>query len=259
MGKAPWRSRRMGRSPGAHGPLLAVEQVNALHRSRRRDRWILHDVSFELDVAENVAVVGPGTGLRTLGRIASGEIQPDTGVVRLHGVELSTATHEVRRRVAVARRSFQALPEDRSTVEHVALALLPFGLPPHERISDASRSAIRLGLAPDAPLGDLADHELTLAALARALVTEPDLVIVDDPAFGCNAAQRRRMARLLSEIASSGTAILSFTADADATAGARLMDLTNAELVGQLTPPAGAEVHRLADRRTGNPQQAGEG
>lgn len=174
---------------------------------RRGRRTVLDDVTLGFGARRLTAVIGPnGAGKSTLLDIAAGLLKPATGSVRLGGRELST----IRRRDLARRRAY--LPQRAGvdwpiSVERVvALGLTPtlpaFGDLPSTMlpaIDDALAACDMLDLR-HRPATSLSGGELARAMLARAIVADPELLIVDEPTAGLDPrhaldAMRRLRAR----------------------------------------------------------------
>jgi len=142
------------------------------------DRCVLDGVSLELRRGEIVALAGPnGSGKTTLAKIAAGLLEPASGTVeRARAAYLSQDPG----RYVVAERA----------EEEVALAADP---------ARARASLARVGLADLAERHprDLSSGERERLALAAVLVTEPDLLVLDEPTRGIDPERKAELARLL--------------------------------------------------------------
>jgi len=185
------------------------------------------DVSFTVRPGEIVSVIGPnGAGKTTLFNMISGIYQPGTGKVTLAGEHVTgMAPHLLARRGL--SRTFQNLQifQAMSVLENVAcgyhlqergpvLADL-FNLPgSRRRARDAEAGArillARVGLdrAAEREAGSLSYGALKRLEIARALALSPKILLLDEPAAGCNAVETEEIDHLIAEIAASGVAIL---------------------------------------------------
>ncbi|SDV50579.1 ABC transporter ATP-binding protein [Chitinasiproducens palmae] len=214
-------SLAVARNPEA--PRLQVEGLSI----RFGGLAAVQDVSFHVHAGEVLAVIGPnGAGKTTLFNMVSGVYRPDAGHLRLHGEDVNG-----RRPFELARRgmsrTFQNLQvffrltvlenvmigRARWEKTHVLSDLLM--LPSVRRQNAATREAAlrcltRVGLAEDAEriAGNLSYGALKRLEIARALATEPEVLLLDEPAAGCNAVETAEIDRLVRAIADSGTAIV---------------------------------------------------
>jgi NitT/TauT family transport system ATP-binding protein len=177
---------------------------------------VLRDVAFDVPAGRIVAIVGPsGSGKSTLLNLAAGLILPDAGRVVILGQRTDAAT--VWNRVGYMFQDDRLLPW-RVALRNVSLALEAGAMPAAER-----RERARAGLAL-VGLSDFAEaypHQLSggmrsRVALARSLVGEPDLLLMDEPFSRLDAQTRTSMHRELLRIHDMrGLSILFVTHDVE--------------------------------------------
>ncbi|MCD2189631.1 ABC transporter ATP-binding protein [Actinomycetospora soli] len=199
-------------------PLLAATDVTADHRARGRSRRALHGVSLELGPGARVALVGrSGSGKTTLARVLAGLHAPSSGRVELRGEPLAPRlTRRRREQVAAVQYVFQdaraSFDEHRPVLAQVArTALLLRG---HDDAEARARAMLaRVGLdeaVVTRPPRSLSGGELARAALARALLAEPDVLVCDEVTAGLDTLTRAGILDLLDGI---GAALLVVTHD----------------------------------------------
>jgi heme exporter protein A len=171
-------------------PLLAAR---GLRRAFGRVR-VLHDVDLTLAPGEALAVAGPnGAGKSTLLRLLAGLMRPSAGEVRVLGRVLAGGDPDARRAVGLLSHH-SLLYDDLTLVENLAFAARLYGLP---HPADTARSALEAaGLAAradDTPR-QLSRGLLQRAAIARALLHGPRVLLLDEPftALDAGAAERLR-------------------------------------------------------------------
>src|SRR5271170_1496983 len=182
---------------------------------RRGRRTILDKVSLHAESGEFIAVIGAnGAGKSTLLSVLAGLLKPDTGTVTLDG----TSIHQLSGMKLAHRRAY--LPQNPRcdwpiAVERlVALGLTPTlpafgGLPPSfgPMITQALQACDLLDHRQQ-PATTLSGGELARAMLARALVADPDVLIVDEPIAGLDPKHSLDTARRLQRLAKGGKLVI---------------------------------------------------
>jgi thiamine transport system ATP-binding protein len=159
---------------------------------------------FDLKVAagECVAVIGPsGAGKSTLLALVGGFETPDSGSIRIDGRDVAG--------VPPARRPVTSLFQEHNLFPHLSLAEnIGLGIDPGLKLDKAARAKVREALAQvglagfEARLpGQLSGGERQRAALARSLVRNRPLLLLDEPFAALGPAQRREMLDLVNAIA----------------------------------------------------------
>jgi branched-chain amino acid transport system ATP-binding protein len=170
------------------------------------------DLSFTVGEGEIVALIGPnGAGKTTAFALASGFLTPDAGTVRFAGRDLrGLAPHQVN--ALGLARTFQIMrPFPRLTVvRNVMIATLGRHADPREAERRARAVLEELGLAAkaDLPAAGLTLAERKRLELARALGTEPRLLLLDEVMSGLTEAETERIVELVRAINRRGVAIL---------------------------------------------------
>ncbi len=185
------------------------------------------DVSFSVNPGEIVSVIGPnGAGKTTLFNMISGVYMPKSGRVRLNGEEVTGFSPHLLARRGMSR-TFQNLQIFQNmTVLENAIAGFHLrekgsvfadllGLPASRRRSREAQAGARellarVGLANAAELeaGNLSYGALKRLEIARALALDTKVLLLDEPAAGCNAVETEEIDHLIAEVAASGVAIL---------------------------------------------------
>ena len=232
------RVRPANRRPedaGAAAPLVA----RGLSRSFGADAAVR---SLDLDVhaGEIHALVGlNGAGKTTLLRLLLGMLRPDAGNARVLGLEATTATAQQWRRVGHLIETPFAYPE-LTTRRNLAAAGLLHGLGPDELDAAVARVLERLDLRrwADRPARDLSLGNRQRLGLASALVHDPAVVVLDEPANALDPAGVVRVRELLVDRRDAGCAVLvsSHHLDQLARVADRITVLHRGRVVGSLDP-----------------------
>lgn len=197
------------------GPILAAERLVRAYGGRR----IVDVDRLEVGHGEVVAVLGPnGAGKSTLFRMLLLLEPSDSGRVLLDGRPVGPGDRAARRRMAgVFQRAHLFAGDVRANLE---FGLRATGVPPGEWPGRVDRVVAELGLAPlrAADVRTLSGGEAQRTALARALVLEPEVLLLDEPTAGLDVTVRRRfreeLGRVIRERAQSVLLITHDAADA---------------------------------------------
>ena len=182
----------------------------------------LDGVTLAVKRGEFLAVMGPsGSGKSTLLNILAGLERPTRGTVVVDGVDLS-AMNEVtlasyrREKVGMIFQAFNLLPRYR-VVENVALPLVFAGIPRGQRLERARSVLDRLGMGPraDHRPSQLSGGEMQRTAIARALVTEPALLLADEPTGNLDSRTSVEVMALFQELNAQGITIVLVTHEPD--------------------------------------------
>lgn len=217
--------------------LLALSHVSKTYRRGRRELRALRDVSFELAAGELVGVWGQRfSGRTTLLRVAAGLESPDEGRVLVDGIDASAHPEgTLRRRLAYCHTSF-APAHAELVVEHVAVPLLAVGTRIDRACSRAQAMLDRVGAGTCAELRphELAQGELVRVVLARALLQQPDLLLIDEPTTGVDLLEREDLLTTLRVIAKDErVAVLVTASESAGVAGVdRVLSLNEGTLHG---------------------------
>lgn len=150
-----------------------------------------------------------GAGKTTLMRILLGLQQPTTGQVAIHGHDVATDPTAVRQRVGWMPEG-DCLPRDIAAAEFVAHSARLAGLPPRAARLRASETLFLVGLEEERfrPIGDFSTGMTQRVKLAQAIVHDPDLVLLDEPASGLDPDGRIEMLALVRRLGEFGIDVL---------------------------------------------------
>lgn len=196
---------------------------------RRGERRVLDGCSFRLAAGARLALAGPsGCGKTTLLRVLAGLERPESGAVRCAG---APATDGPRLLLPPWQRGLQMVFQDlglwptRTVRQNVLDAARATGQPAPEAAADGLLERLRLQHCAARKPGSLSGGEARRLALARALVTRPRVLLLDEPFTSLDPAAREEGFVLLDELLrETGAAVLLVTHDpweADRLGGAR--------------------------------------
>lgn len=185
-------------------PVLELKDVTAGYG----DTVVLRQVSLSVPPSGVAALLGPnGAGKTTLLRTAAGLLRPMSGRVRLAGAEMTgRGAHQM------ARAGLCHLPEGRGIFPSLTVRENLLLATPRGRTLDAVAVAAEkfpvLGSRLKQLAGSLSGGEQQMLALARAFLSQPVIVVVDEPSLGLSPLVVEEIFRSLQSIARSGTAVL---------------------------------------------------
>jgi putative ABC transport system ATP-binding protein len=208
-------------------PLISLDRVSRVYRMGPVEVPALADVSLDIHTGEFVAIVGPsGSGKSTMMNILGCLDRPTHGAYHLAGAPVAELDDDSlarlrSRTIGFVFQSYNLLPRT-SALENVATPLLYQGVRRGERLRRARATLERLGL------GDRVDHEPTelsggqqqRVAVARALVTEPALILADEPTGNLDSHAGAEVTALLRELHRTGRTVVLITHDVDVAATA---------------------------------------
>jgi ABC-type ATPase involved in cell division len=186
-------------------PLLAFEHVAKSYPDGRRRLVVLEHASFDVHAGDFVGILGPQrAGKSTLLRLAAGIESPDSGTVSFDGRDMARMSTLQRNRLLRTQIGVLATDDWRPgkgelVVDLVALPLVSDGASLHEARCGARKMLHWAGAAryADELAQALSVGERTRAMLARALVREPRLLLVDEPAVTPSPTERNELHQLL--------------------------------------------------------------
>ncbi len=171
------------------------------------DHWVLEDVSFEIKRGETFFIVGPsGTGKSVTLQHMVRLLTPDAGRVMIDKDCVSTARgrnlERIRTRFGMLFQS-GALLEWLTVAENVALPLLELTKMGHEEIDKLVREKLELVGLPDALAkfpAEISGGMRKRAALARAIILKPEIMLYDEPTAGLDPVSARKIDALIADM-----------------------------------------------------------
>jgi putative ABC transport system ATP-binding protein len=219
--------------------VIQLSGVSKIYRSGTLEVVALRDVDLGVEDGEFVAIAGPsGSGKSTLMHILGCLDVPSAGRYLLAGEDVSAMTEDElaairNRRIGFVFQQFNLLPS-LTALRNVELPLAYSGVPRHERRDRAVEALSRVGL--DERLehrpGELSGGQQQRVAVARALVTEPALILADEPTGNLDSSSTRDVLGLLQDLHRSGRTVVLITHESDVAAAAdRVVHMLDGRIV----------------------------
>jgi putative ABC transport system ATP-binding protein len=248
------RNHQRSGDPASAGPLIELVDVARYHQMGDERIAALDGVSFTVARGELVAIIGSsGSGKSTLLNILGCLDTPSRGAYRLGGRDVQDLPDDERARlrnhqIGFVFQSFQLL--HRATAHtNVALPLVYRGTPARERHARAAQALGRVGLAnrmTHRPY-QLSGGQRQRTAIARALVTEPQLLLCDEPTGNLDSATTDEVMALFHQLHAEGHTILIVTHEAAIAARCpRAIRICDGKIVGDGPGPIVAPAMAIA-------------
>jgi len=232
-------------SIGPDAPMILLDDVHLTLKSKAGPVNILRGLSLQVAAGETVSVVGPsGSGKTTMLMLVAGLERPTAGLVRVAGHDLAALDEDAlarfrRDNVGIVFQVFH-LVATMTALENVAVPLEFAGRADAFDRARAGLDAVGLGHRVDHYPGQLSGGEQQRVALARAFVTEPRLLLADEPTGNLDGATGAHVMDLLFELqARAGTTLVLITHDpALAERCRRSVHLIDGQIVDGVDRPA---------------------
>ncbi|HEY8003077.1 MAG TPA: ABC transporter ATP-binding protein [Phenylobacterium sp.] len=198
--------------------MLKLDRVTKVYRTAEVETLALNEISLEIGAGEFVAIMGPSgcgksTLLNTLGLLDT----PTSGSYSFFGEEVARRSEREltalrRDRIGFVFQSFNLI-DDLTVAENVEVALLYRRVPASERRRRVAEALERVGIAHRARHRpqQLSGGQQQRVAVARALVSEPSLILADEPTGNLDTANGEAVMALLTDAAAAGVTVVMVT------------------------------------------------
>ncbi len=190
---------------------MSRDQLRCHHLTKRfGDSLVVDDLSFGLAQGECLGVIGPnGAGKTTTFRMCLGLVTPDAGDIEILGMPMPRRALEIKSRLGVVSQ-FDSLDPDFDCVENLLVYGSYFGIDAErlrERVPELLAFAALSGKARSRP-SELSGGMRRRLSLARALINDPELLLLDEPTTGLDPQARHLIWERLQQLLSRGKSIL---------------------------------------------------
>ncbi len=219
--------------------MIKIENLSKSFLTEEVETLALRDVSLEINDGEFVSIMGPsGCGKSTLLNIIGLLDNPTSGKYYLAGQEVSTLKEKERTIIRKGNIGFVFqnfnLIDELNIEENVELPLQYLGIKSSERKERVAKTLKRMGIdhrAKHFP-HQLSGGQQQRAAIARAVVLNPKLILADEPTGNLDSKNGKEVMNLLTELNSEGTTIVMVThSQHDASYSHRIINLFDGKIV----------------------------
>ena len=197
-------------------PIINIEGVD-LHQ---RNHKVFSNITLKIEKGEFLYLIGEtGSGKSSLLKALYGELAVDTGNLSIADIDLTKIKQKeiptLRRKLGIVFQDFQLLT-DRTVEENLSFVLKATGWKNKKEIADRIDEAlesVHLNGVKDKMPYELSGGEQQRAAIARALLNHPEIILADEPTGNLDPVKSEKIIELLKEINAKGTTILIATHD----------------------------------------------
>jgi len=198
--------------------LIEIKQLTKSYSLGDGEVPVLHGIDLQIGANEYVAIMGPsGSGKSTLMNILGCLDTPSTGQYLFRGVDVNSLDDNAlsamrNREIGFIFQNFNLLPR-LDALQNVELPLIYSGIPGHERKERALKALDRVGLSDRThhKPGELSGGQRQRVAVARALVTNPGILLADEPTGALDSKTGKDIMQLFHELHVDGNTIILIT------------------------------------------------
>ena len=199
-----------------NNPIINLEGIN-LHQM---DHKIFSNITLKINKGEFLYLIGEtGSGKSSLLKALYGELRINTGNISITDIDLTKIKQNqipsLRRKLGIVFQDFQLLT-DRTVADNLEFVLKATGWKNKKEISDRINEvldSVHLNDVKEKMPYELSGGEQQRAAIARALLNHPEIILADEPTGNLDPEKSEKIIELLKEINSKGTTVLIATHD----------------------------------------------
>lgn len=176
---------------------LAIETKNLSHRFGLN--WALRDISFSATTGECVAILGPNaSGKSTLLKILATRLKPTRGEVRIFGFDIQNGLGQIRAQTEWLGHEL-GLYKNLSAEENLTFHFKMKGQRPDQEKITATLAQVELNGSKNNPVATFSSGQRKRLALARILLGEPKIILLDEPHTNLDQAGKKLMNTLIAQ------------------------------------------------------------
>ncbi len=186
-------------------PILEVKNLT----KRFGDALAVNDISFDIRPGEILGLLGPnGAGKTTTIQMLLGLVTPTTGSIRMFGLDLATHREEILQQVNFSS-TYISMPYSLTIEENLWVVAKLYGMTDIERRIDEVLKKVEMEDSRTKVTRRLSSGQMTRLALAKAILTEPKILFLDEPTASLDPDIAYKIRALLKEVrASTGLSVL---------------------------------------------------
>jgi putative ABC transport system ATP-binding protein len=196
--------------------MIQLEHVSKVYRTGDIELRALDDVSLTIDDGDLVAIMGPsGSGKSTMMNILGCLDVPSSGTYRLDGVDVGPLSDnrlaDIRlQKIGFVFQSFNLLPRT-SAIRNVELPMVYAGIRNRRGLAQRALARVGLGDRTHHQPNELSGGQQQRVAVARALVTDPSMILADEPTGNLDTASTVDVMNLFVELNEAGRTVVLIT------------------------------------------------
>ncbi len=221
--------------------MIKLENLSKVYRTDEIESTALNQVSFEIKKGEFVSVMGPsGCGKSTLLNVLGMLDKPESGSYKFQGTEVSGLNEKGRSSVRKQNIGFIFqnfnLIDELTVFENIELPLIYNKISASERKERVNKLIEKIGIAHRSSHfpQQLSGGQQQRVAVARALITNPPLILADEPTGNLDSSHGNEVMELLCNLNEAGTTIVMVTHSShDASYSQRIINLLDGQIVSE--------------------------
>ncbi len=221
--------------------MIKLENLTKVYRTEEVETTALNEVSFEIKKGEFVSIMGPsGCGKSTLLNLLGMLDKPEKGGYQFMEKEISRLNEKQRSEIRKKHIGFVFqnfnLIDELTVFENIELPLIYNNIPSKKRKQRVDEIIERIGISHRSGHfpQQLSGGQQQRVAVARALVSKPDLILADEPTGNLDSSNGNEVMELLCELNEKGTTIIMVTHSShDASYSNRVINLLDGEVISE--------------------------